>query len=191
MNILQIGCNDGNDHLFKYVEENFSKISKLILIDCNSNALDLCKKRYSKYSFCEFYCKAIVDKDVDNSTLSIYLPEDDDVSEHCSVFKEHLVKHQHKNIKQIEVSAININKFLRENNITHLDRLYIDTEGLDAIIINSLDFTHCTVDYICFEYVHSDGAHSHGGVNLNNCIDKLQKCGFSLRQEGYNLIAKK
>jgi beta-1,4-mannosyl-glycoprotein beta-1,4-N-acetylglucosaminyltransferase len=191
MKILQIGCNNGNDHLFKYIEANHNNVSKLLLIDCNSKALELCKKQYSNYSFCEFLCRAIVDVGNLNSKQVVYLPENDDVSEHCSVFKDHLIEHQHKNIRQMEVDAININDLLEQNKLHQLDRLYIDTEGLDAMILNSLDLNRFDIDYICFEYVHSDGAHSHGGVNLDACIKKLQNNGYNLQRDGYNLIATK
>lgn len=191
MKILQIGCNDGNDHVYKYVVSNKDKIEKLILLDANPKSINLCKNRYREYNFCEFISKAIIDEY--HTSISIFLPSNEDSSEHCSVYREHLLKHEHKNENIIEVivESQNINSFLEEHKLYNLDRLYIDTEGLDVKILNAIHMDRFNINNICFEYVHSDGAHSHGGENLNRCLKKLQNYGYSITQDGYNLIATK
>ena len=64
MNIIQIGCYDGNDHVYDYVSEKFNDITSLHLIEPLSQALELAKGRYSKFDFVKFHEMAIVDTDL-------------------------------------------------------------------------------------------------------------------------------
>jgi FkbM family methyltransferase len=156
MNIVQIGCNDGNDHVFSYIKSN-PNIDNIILIDANIGALNKCKETYANVPNCTFLHNAIV---VDDSKfVNLYAPKDQSYDAHSSLVFDHLIKHHHQNIETISVPAININDLLSKYKP---DRLYIDAEGLDSVIVGSIDFTKHVVPYIFFEFVHSDGAFNIG-----------------------------
>ncbi len=153
MNILQIGCNTGNDHVLEYVKNNQSNIDKIVLVDASLESINKCKITYANIPNCTFVHGAVV---TDNSeSVELFVPSYDYSSEHASMNFDHLVQHNHGNINKISVPAINILKLLDQ--YQPIDRLYIDTEGWDAKIVNSIDFNKHKIPYILFEYIHSDG----------------------------------
>ena len=190
MKILQIGCHVGDDHVFDYVISNLEKIEKIYLLDANPKCIDISKEKYKNISCVEFLNYAIVsDENVTN--IDLYIPFNDDISAHASVLEFHLTKHGHNNINTINVEAKTFNNLLNELEIDVLDRLYIDTEGLDIDIINSINFDRVNINYLMFEYIHSDGPLSWGGNNLNMCLEKLKLLEFTISTEEYNIIATK
>ena len=153
MNILQIGCNTGNDHVLEYVTNNQSNIDKIILVDASLESINKCKITYANIPNCIFIHGAVV---TDNSeSVELFVPSHDGSSEHASMNFDHLVQHNHVDINKASVPAINILKLLDQYEPIH--RLYIDTEGWDTKIVNSIDFSKYKIPYLFFEYIHSDG----------------------------------
>ena len=78
--------------------------------------------------------------------------------------KQHLLDHHRKRFKiteeDIEIDEIQIKTFsdvCKKYNIIEIDFLFIDTEGHDYNIINSIDFSNIKINKIKFEYKHLDG----------------------------------
>lgn len=185
MNIIQIGVNDGNDHVLQYVKDNINNIDCLFLVDANPKCLDVAKKQYEFIKNVNFINLAIC---LEDDKKEFFIPFGNDIHAHASLNIEHIHKHGHTNFDTIIVECKNINNFIKSLN-KDIDRLYIDTEGLDIPIINTLDFNIFKIPYIEFEYIHSDGPLSCGGEKLNKLKEKLFDYGYSLRLEGYNIIA--
>jgi hypothetical protein len=61
MNIIQIGCNDGNDHVYSYIKDNIENINNIYLIDVSNKALEKAKLRYANIPNAYFYNLAICD----------------------------------------------------------------------------------------------------------------------------------
>jgi hypothetical protein len=186
MNIVQIGVNDGKDHVLEYIKTNVNNINSLFLVDANPKCLDVAK---TQYTFIENvnYVNLAISLDGDDKK-QFFIPFGSETHAHASLNIDHIHKHGHINYDTIIVECKSINNFLNFLN-KNIDRLYIDTEGLDISIIDSLDFNIFKIPYIEFEYIHSDGTLSFGGPKLDKLKLKLSEFGYSLRTEQYNIIA--
>jgi FkbM family methyltransferase len=190
MNIIQIGCNDGKDHVFDFVKENIDNINKLILIDANKNCIDYCKNiQYKNISKAEFLFCAITNNNDEHVIL--YTNDNDNFgrSPHASLSNQHVINHLHTEIARYKVPAKNINKLFEDLNFKTIDRLYIDVEGLDVDLINAINFENFDIKFLLFESQHSDGVHSGGGPRLRSCVNRLIEFGYNVTYEGMNTIA--
>lgn len=175
MNIVQIGCFDGNDDVYSFVSQNYMNIKKLILVDVLEEKIQEAKKRYSRYAFVDYVNIAIVDND-NIKNIVIYKPKNIVHGQLTSIYKNNISKFfQDPEIEQFDIDCITINKLFEKFYLKHIDRLYIDTEGLDCKIINSINYELYTINYIEYEYVHSDGVDTYGdyGIKTQNNLIKL------------------
>jgi len=80
--------------------------------------------------------------------------------------------------EKIKCKSINLNDYIKENNITKIDYLKIDCEGAEYDIIESLDKDYLTnnVNKICLEYHFNKG-------QLVTLINKLKECNFKINFE--------
>src|SRR5207249_330737 len=53
LNIIQIGCFDGDDHVFKFISENASQIHRAVLVEPLLAKLREAEARYRDYTFVE------------------------------------------------------------------------------------------------------------------------------------------
>lgn len=100
---------------------------------------------------------------------------------------DHIKQHGHTQQHFISVPTISINSLLK--NYTDIDRLYVDAEGSDIDIINSIDLEKFDIPYIMFEYIHSDGPLSWGGQKYDLCVKRLEINGYIVEKSGYNVVA--
>ena len=189
MNILQIGCNDGNDHVFKFVTENNSDIKNIYLLDANEKCISICKNQYKDISNAHFFHYAITT--TDEPYVELYIPTENDIAAQSSLVDNHLQNHSCHNFRTEKVPAKNINQLFKDLNLKTIDRLYIDVEGLDVDIVNSIKFEEFKINFLMFEFIHSDGTMSRGGPKLDVCKQKLQNLGYSMHEEEFNIIAQK
>lgn len=165
MNIVQVGCNDCNDHVLEYIKTNFNKVNKLVLIDPVKNKLENCSELYKEFTNIDIVLvhSAITPKNKDTK-INLFYSTDDVGRQHTSFNRQHLVAHLWPihTIRKVRCKAKSINKIFEEFNLKTVDRLYVDTEGLDVQIINSINFDKWDIPYIRFESGHSDGPHSTG-----------------------------
>lgn len=192
MNIIQIGCNTGNDHVYEFIKSN--KCNNILLIDANPYVLDICKTQYlslnNNNNNINFLNYAIV-PDTLSDTIKFYIPKEDKMSAHCSVSAEFVVRHLHPELEELDIPCLTINNLCRRYNINNIDRLYIDAEGLDAKIVSSIDFSYIDIKYIYFEYTHTDGAFNRG-ENFKNSYNYLLDNQYILtNNDGYNLSFEK
>ena len=185
--IIQIGCNDGNDLVYNFTK-NLKNPYKIHLVDASSEALNKCKIQYQNTNS-SFHYLAITPNNTEYITL--FVPENDAASQHSSLQLEHLKKHGHENIKEIQVPAKQINKFLDESHLGSIDYLFIDVEGLDVDLVNAIDFAVFDIKNIRFEILHSDHTFSKGGPKLDNLKQKLMSLGYTLKEDGWDMIAEK
>lgn len=188
MNIVQVGCNDGNDHVYEYVSQNSDRIDSLFLIEPLSEALELAKKRYSIFNFVKFYEIAITEEDVNE--IEFFYSKNIQESQTSSTNRDHTERFQAEVVSK-KVVASTLDSFFKNNHLSTIDRLYIDTEGLDCKILQSIDLMKYNINYIEYEYIHSDGTHIFGsnGVLLEK---KLESYGYKIYDSPpFNKIAKK
>ena len=191
MNIIQIGCNDCNDHLKDYVRENYGQINKLILVDPNEIRINNCHKVYEPFNKnidFKIIVKAINAQNSDK--LILYHNPNETNGHHTSVHRQHLIDHHHSesDIVGEEFPSVKLNDLLDEHNISVVDRLYVDTEGYDIDILRSIDYNRFKIKYIQFESTHSDGSFSGFTQKLSDFIDELNELGYSFINAPYGEV---
>ena len=84
-----------------------------------------------------------------------------------------------ENSQTINCKSINLNNYIKTNNIEKIDYLKIDCEGAEYEIIESLDEQYLSnnINKICLEY------HLNKNGEVNIILDKLKKCGFNINFE--------
>jgi FkbM family methyltransferase len=189
MTIVQIGCNDGKDHILDFCQKNRDSIEAIHLVEPNSEALEDCKQTYLDFKQARFYNLAIVPNDA--GSVDLHIPRSKALNAHASTLKNHLTDHGHIDFNTINVPAASLSSFLDSNKIEKCDRLYIDAEGLDSDIILGLDIQKYRIARIEFEILHTDGVNTRG-QKYSSCIDKLTALGFqptdaSEHNEAYQL----
>ena len=177
MTIVQIGCNDGKDHVLDFCLKNRESIEEIHLIEPNPEALEDCKKTYSDFKQAKFHNLAIVSNDLES--ISLYVPQAKSCNGHASTLANHLTAHGHADFNTINVLATSLDRFFDSNKITKCERLYIDAEGLDSDILLGLDVQKYKIGRIEFEVIHADGVNAKA-QKYSSCIEKLATLGYGL-----------
>ena len=209
MNIIQIGCNDGNDSVFSFVSDHEKDIENCLLIDANPEALKKATDKYSKFPFCEFRNLAVLPIETEGYEIKLFCPRTDRCSGYASVNKHHVLAtlrkeiENHAHIKlpftvdlasellEYKVSTISLTSLFKEYIKT--DHLFIDTEGLDALNLLSVNFNKTNLKQIVFEHIHADGL-CQAGPRLKCLIEYLKEFGFAVTPDPHcelNQIAKR
>ena len=191
MNIVQIGCNNGDDHVFKYVQDK--EINKILFIEPHEESLEKCKEKYSYLGDkAEFKCCAVVPI---LGCKKVQLTISNENTEFCSLNESHVVQHMHNDDNTTrEVEAVEINELLDDfinslpEGLNAIDHLFVDAEGLDAQLLFALNITGSpkeiqgkrqkNIGRITFEYIHSDGITT-PGERLRTILLHLENQGFS------------
>jgi FkbM family methyltransferase len=189
--IIQIGCNDGNDYVFDFLSKEGD--FRGIFVDASNKALKLAEEKYSSFPNVEFRNLAVIDGYAD--TVSFYEPNDDSIHGCNSLSKDFLFAHNNFNLKEITVEAININELIKQSNFDSLDYLFVDAEGLDCALVNALNLKEFDIKNIIFEWMHSEGARTGSQTKLfEEVISKLSENNYSVNNhysDDWNLIATK
>jgi len=175
MTIVQIGCNNGSDHVLDFCLKNKESIKEIHLIEPNLEALEDCKKTYSDFHQAKFHNLAIVQNDI--QSINLHIPKSKSFNEHASTFTNHLIDHGHSDFNTVSVLASSLADFFDSNKITKCDRLYIDAEGLDCDIILGLDTKKYKIQRIEFETLHSDGVFTKA-QKYSSCVEKFNNLGY-------------
>jgi FkbM family methyltransferase len=142
---LQIGTNDGNDFFNKLCQKYLPK--NILLIEPHANLNESIKQNYKNLNY-NIINIAITD---DENIKNINMYSSTGRSEHSSIkpLKDW-------NTEQVfaTVPTKTIKNVLKEFNIEHINLLYIDTEGFDSFIINSIFKSNLqnSFDIIVFEH---------------------------------------
>jgi len=175
MTIVQIGCNNGSDHVLDFCLKNKESIKEIHLIEANLEALDDCKKTYSDFHQAKFHNLAIVQNDI--QSINLHIPKSKLFNEHASSFASHLIAHGHSDFNTVTVLALSLADFFDLNKIMGCDRLYIDAEGLDCDILLGLDIKKYKIQRIEFEVLHADGVFTKAQKYFS-CIEKFKNLGY-------------
>lgn len=192
MNILQIGCNIGKDHVDDFCKKHQTIIDKIIFVDANKKALEKAKENYAYLDNAVFWHYGVVN--TYSKTVDLYTPSEEETSGQSSLDVNHTKTH-----KQIEfnngchdkmqdmvkhiVPAKHINELLEETGFDYIDRLYIDVEGFDAKLVTAIDLKKFFIQYIRWEFKHSDGPFKQG-INLRMAVENLDKNDYFVLQDG-------
>jgi FkbM family methyltransferase len=157
INIVQIGANTGDDDVFSFIIEHKNNISKIVLVEPIPFIIENLKNKYSDIS------NVIIEKcaitNTTEETLPFFYEDNSDNYQVSSFNHQHVIKSVRSNNKivSMNVPVMTINKLFEKHKMQHIHHLFIDTEGKDADIIESIDFDKYDIDNITFESAHTDG----------------------------------
>ena len=190
MNIIQLGSNNGDDHVLSLVREKNDKIQKLILVDALPECAELTRRQYSFFKGNLSVINVAIG--TKNGLIDIFYPKGKNQSTHASSSHNHLLVHGHKEIEKIQIPCLNINSFLGSLNLEKIDYLFIDTEGMDVPILLEMDFEKYSPINLKFENGHSEGPHTGMGASYLELANKLKKLNYSIvSEDGGDTVAKK
>ena len=146
-NYIQIGSNVGND-LFQHMISQSTEKLNVILIEPNVDLLSDLSKNYNQLKEIHdinilAYGISLTDEKIFN--MYIY-PE----SGHASLI--HRRTHPLKPITTKKIITTTFNSLCEQLSITNIELLFIDAEGFDYEILNSIDLSKIDINNIIFEY---------------------------------------
>ena len=112
--------------------------------------------------------------------------------------KNHILNHKNKrfniqdeDIQIVEVEFITFDDLIKKYLINSIDKLQIDVEGAEYVIMNSINYQEIMINRIFFESKHFDGTFTEG-KKLNEIKEKLISNGYKLEQvDKENILASK
>ena len=112
--------------------------------------------------------------------------------------KKHILNHKNKrfdiqeeDIQTVEVEFITFSDLIKKYSINSIDKLQIDVEGAEYVIMNSINYQETKINKIFFESKHFDGTFTEGN-KLKEIKEKLISSGYSLEQvDKENILASK
>jgi hypothetical protein len=185
MKIVQLGVCVGNDDLTTLIGNNQPEL--LVLVEPMSIHNDKIKKCYEWVNNLNLENIAIsLD---DSKEMSFYYHENDGpLYEVASNNINHILKHGYsmEGVKELNVNCLSINNLFKKYNLVDIDILFIDTEGIDDLIIKSIDFDTFKITEIYFENLH---------LTQNDIYSFLENKGYSITKNwgvmGWTSVAKK
>ena len=112
--------------------------------------------------------------------------------------KQHLLDHKSKRFKieeedidKISIEAIRFKVLVDKYNINQIDKLLVDVEGSEFIILNDIDLNSINIKKIIFEYKHFDGYQT-TGKKLEEILKKFEENGYTTKKiDEENILATK
>lgn len=190
MKIIQIGANSGNDDVYSFIKEYINEIELVVLVEPIPYVIDKLQEQYEDIPN-KFIEPIAIASTNEETKLTLYYEINSINYEICSFSKKHLIGHgiPESKIGSIEVPSMTVNSLMDKYQLTELDYLFIDTEGLDVFIIASIDFKKYKFKNIVFESAHTDGVRNQGN-NYIETINYLNSLGYDIHPvNGLNSIA--
>jgi FkbM family methyltransferase len=162
MKVVQIGSNKGNDSLSENLLSNYEELEFGLFVEAIPLHINDLRKCYSKFKNITIENIAIKTPDYQSEKIKFYLHTNDapyyGIS---STSKEHILQHERDvphlqggKILEFELNCISLDDLFKKYNITNLDWLVLDTEGMDAKILLSLEWSKYNIKRVEFEYLH-------------------------------------
>tara|TARA_Y100000389_G_C17176466_1_gene371760 strand:- start:34 stop:645 length:612 start_codon:yes stop_codon:yes gene_type:complete len=112
--------------------------------------------------------------------------------------KNHILNHKNKrfniqdeDIQTVEVEFITFSDLIKKYSINSIDKLQIDVEGAEYMIMNSINYQEIKINKILFESKHFDGTFTEGD-KLKEIKEKLIANNYNLEQvDKENILASK
>lgn len=158
MIVVQIGTNNGNDDVCAFVKANARDVTTCILVEPLDVLNDQIKQNYADVNNVIIENIGIVADSI-VAEQDFFYEENSDNYQVSSLIEHHTnisVKSSNRIVKKI-IKVMTINDLFAKYNLDVVDHLFVDAEGMDVDIINSIDFSRFVVKNILFESAHSDG----------------------------------
>jgi len=147
-NYIQIGANVGDDHFFEEIKR-LNDRSNIYLIEPNIHVINRLTKCYEILN--DIHNIYIINAGVvhDESINKLYVAGT--IGDHSAVYKRKTLPENYIN-DVLKFTPLILNKFFIEKNIQEVELLYIDTEGYDYMILDSINFDNFKIKNIECEY---------------------------------------
>lgn len=188
---IQIGTNNGNDDFSKEVIG--SGYDQIYLIEPHKECNESIEYVYKGENV--YISNIAITPDPDPFWTTLYNFSDDYGNDSVLLRKSHPLRKEKKEISFITVNCMPFQLFCSSRSIKYIDYLCIDTEGLDAAIIDTIDFKTVNIRKIKWEkWIHFDddenGNYPSGPEIENKMIEKLKGLGYEISiPDGENYIA--
>lgn len=168
LNIVQIGSHKGYDDLSEIVKKyRCEEIDNLILVEPHNQYNISLQKCY--YGYNPKIENIVISLDENQDKINFYYTSETEVS---SINPSHLIKHAQYNYSVREFPSLTINKLFEKYNISVVDILFIDAEGIDDKIIKDINFERYQVQEIYYENLH---------INSSIVSSFLKEKGYSIQ----------
>tara|TARA_X000001036_G_C20423590_1_gene702171 strand:- start:152 stop:766 length:615 start_codon:yes stop_codon:yes gene_type:complete len=112
--------------------------------------------------------------------------------------KDHIINHKSKrfqvkeeDIKKMSIPCIRFEDLVNKYSISSIEKLLIDVEGSEYLILKDIDLNKVNIKKIIFEYKHFDGYFKQG-AKLSEINDKLEKNNYKITKlDEENILAEK
>ena len=161
LTIVQVGTNNGNDHVLKLCKENPN--ASIYLIEPFVIHNEEIQKNYTGISNVSIENVAITPESCDNTTL-YYTEQDGPKNDSrksyqvASIKTDHIVKHDYdpSQLESITVNALTMNQFFETRRLKTIDYLFLDIEGIDFEVLKTIDFDMFIIRHLQIEHLHLD-----------------------------------
>jgi len=181
MIIVQLGSNKGNDKLTEYIKNNNINLELGLFVEAIPFHIDELKECYKDYPNAVIENIAIKLPQDEKTEMVIYYHLDDGPKYEVASFdKNHTLKHYTTDkIESIKVPSMTLEEILDKHNITKIDWLLIDVEGLDAEIVETFNWDKYDIKRV-------DVEHIHWGNKREYLFEKFYKMGYKLTEANDN-----
>lgn len=169
MNVVQIGTCKANDHLPQWVKSH--DVDLVVLVEPMRVHYEDIMKAYEGTNYAILGCAAV--ELPTNEFMSFFYHKNDGPNyEVASTSKQHILKHglSEEGIVELKVPCKTMNEIFEMYDMNVVHYLFIDAEGLDEVLIKSIDFEKYDIKQIYFEGLH---------INVDSTVEFLRSKGFS------------
>jgi FkbM family methyltransferase len=158
--VVQVGTNRGYDDLSRHLIANYDILEFALFVEPNQLHLQDIRNCYQKFDNAIIENVAIKTVLDPNKEMTIYYHLDDAPEyQIASTDLNHILNHMHLHhdedkIKSFTVPCLTLHELFEKYNITELDWLLLDIEGLDAEILLTTDWKPYKIRRIEFEQLH-------------------------------------
>lgn len=158
VSIVQIGANRANDELSNYVKLHYKNIKFGLFVEPMVKYTEEIKTcyNYNNEIIVENIC--IVPNSYGYDNITMYYHTGDPTLGVMSSILDHVIKHtpffNDGHIESFKVPCLTLDKLFDKYNITNLDMLFIDIEGMDGDVLLSIDLSKYNINKIEFEFIH-------------------------------------
>lgn len=178
---VQIGTNDTSDSFYDMCERG--KHDRVFLVEPHTKYNDIIHKKYESVQHQISNIAIVPDGSISETNLYIL----SDNGQHDSLLnrREHDWKKDGRSIHTMTVPCMTLNAFFDRNNISDIDLLHIDMEGLDEPCLLGLYFGRVKIRKIIWEmWAHVDDDDNHkyrtGPDVTNKLVEKLSALGYKI-----------
>ena len=179
--LVQIGTNNGNDHVRDLCKKN--SFNKIILVEPFEIHNDKIKLNYANID--NFFIENVAITNDSDKIKKLYFSEMDGPSRNAicsyqvtSIIPSHIMKFYNKSVvSEIQVNSMRINELFLKHNLLEIEYLFLDAEGLDFEILKDIDFDSFNIKNLQIEHLHIDKEKlntfmlSKGYTNTNTSLD--------------------